>query len=161
MIGPGWFGYVDVDGFWYGEKGGRFLNEWAHVFQEPHTPTGKKRLPVWSELDTDDIVVACPSDVAFRTVEDSNNENLVWVHKISRDPEHWRHDVHPMQPTSLRRMLSLPLLDEKDGTTKVWQVSETSAAVRKLLEMGKIGRTTDGAYYLIDPNPIVLRDGLP
>lgn len=153
MSGPGWFGYVSADDFWYGERGGRFLNEWAQIFQESRTPTGKKRLPVWSELETDDIVVACPSDMVFHTVEDSDNENLIWIHKISRNPKHWRHDRHPMQAVDfqgvfadLKRMvaekgimcmmpvassqLSIPILDAADGKAKMWNVSSTSKIVQ-------------------------------
>jgi len=188
MTGPGWFGYVSADEFWYGEKGGRFLSEGAPVSQEPLTPTGKKRLPIWSELDTDDIVVACPSDMVFPTVEEGDNDWVIWVHKISRDPEHWCHDYHPKSqekrregyrkvfeeiktyivekgitfqmpvapPVSSSQILTLPIIDEKDGTRKQWQVSSTSPVVQKLLEMGKIGRTVDG-YYLIDPSPIVMK----
>lgn len=183
MIGPGWFGYVDGDQFLYGEKGGRFLREWASICQEPYTDEGEKRLPVWSERGNDDIIVACPSTIAFSTVGEGENEGLVWVHKISRNAEHWRHDKHPKCPESIAEdfrkmyaklrkfvsetdikcilpsaptMITLPIVDEKDGTKKLWQVSSTSSAVQRLLEMGKIGRTAGGSYYLIDTAPLVL-----
>jgi hypothetical protein len=180
MIGPGWFGYVDADQFLYGEKGGRFLNAWAHVFQEPLSPTGTKRLPVWSELKTDDIVVACPSDMAFRTVEDWDNESLIWVHKISRDPKHWRHDRHPMTPIDfqgvfedLKRLvdekgikcllprapsrLSIPVLDTADGKAKMWSVSSTSQVVQDLIKRGVIRQTPNGHLYLSDDKTVTVQ----
>jgi hypothetical protein len=179
MIGPGRFGYVDAENFLYGEKGGRFLYECSLVTQEPRTSNGTKRLPVWSEHGTDDIVVACPPNMVFNTVEEGENQGLIWVHQISRKSKHWRHDRHPMSREAYlegyqkvfeglkqiaadtamgrRQILSIPILDEKDGKKKVWQVSSTSSTVQKLLELGKIGRTADNRYYLIDSSPVVLR----
>lgn len=96
MLGPELFGYVNVGHFVYGNKGGQFLLWGAWVWQEPYTSSGERRLPVWSDHH-DNIVVACPRDLSIFLVKESDDtsELFMWVHTVSRDPEHWRHDRHP------------------------------------------------------------------
>lgn len=102
MFGPNYYGYVDADCFRYGDRGGRFLLEGASVSQAPHTKGGLiQRLPVWSDED-DKLIVACPSWWSIPVVaEDGVNEGFVWVHRVSQDIDHWRHDRHPMEPENL------------------------------------------------------------
>lgn len=148
MMGPGKYGFIDPDSFFYGEKGGRFLMGSAGVSQQSHTPTGEPRLPVWSDKDTDDVVVAVPPDMVVRTIEeDGFNDGLVWVHRVSRDPKHWRHDRHPMEgltmaglwkelsnlaqeknirfewPTAAVSQVAIPIYDETKGEWLQWSMS--------------------------------------
>jgi len=178
MIGPGLYGYIDAQHFRYGENGGRFVFRNATVDQRPHTEEGEERLPIWSEIETDDIVVACPPDMVFDTVEEGGDgEGLsVWVHRISRDPEHWRHDVHPMSLAEVQGVflalkegikavvssesirLAIPVVDEADGKAKMWSIPSTSKIAQDLIKKGLIRKTPSGAYYIPEKETVEVKE---
>jgi hypothetical protein len=99
MIGPSWYGYIDQWAVYLGEKGGKYLVAGASIDQESRMPDGHPRIPVWSD-EKDRIVIACPSSLKLRTVEETQValDSLMWVHLIDRDPSKFRHDLHPMDP---------------------------------------------------------------
>lgn len=97
MLGPNLYGYIHPEYVRLGEKGGKYLLGSGMIRQRARNTSGDPLLPVWSD-EHDLLTVACPPSIQLKTVEEAapNDERLVWVDRIERDPSKYRHDHHPM-----------------------------------------------------------------